>query len=173
MNQPETVHTSHIERMLRQMERSSRRWEKFVFPAMIAFILLAGYGFFLVYSVTRDMNMIAQFLDRDLRENMQSISTEMNEMSDHVDGMRQSVSAISFQMDPLRDLRPMLSEIQKLDDSLGRINGTMSSMDNSVGDMNESMTSLDESMYRMGDDVGDMNESFSSPVKMFKRMMPW
>lgn len=173
MNRPEEVHTVHIERMLRQMERSSRRWEKMVFPAVIAFILLAGYGFFLVVSVTRDMSMIAQFMDKELRHNMQLISSDMNKMSDHIEGMRQSVSAISFQMDPLKDLRPMLAEIQKLDNSLSRINGTMTSMDESVGHMNNSMTSLDSSMYRMGDDVNDMNESFSSPSKMLKRFMPW
>lgn len=164
---------SHIERMLRQMEHSSRRWEKMVFPAMIAFILLAGYGFFLVFSVTRDMSMIAQFMDKKLREDMLHISESVSTMSQHVEGMRKSVAAISYQMEPLQDLRPMLAEIQKLDDSLGRINGTMSSMDESVDGMNHSMTSLDDSMYYMGKDVDDMNDSFSSPVKMVKRFMPW
>lgn len=167
------VQTSHIERMLRQMEHSSQRWEKMVFPAMIAFILLAGYGFFLVFSVTRDMSMIAQFMDKQLRENMVQISQKMETMSENVDGMRKSVAAISFQMEPLQDLRPMLAEIQKLDDSLGRINGTMTSMDESVDGMNSSMTSLDSSMYYMGKDVDDMNDSFSSPAKMAKRFMPW
>lgn len=167
------VQNSHIERMLRQMEHTSTRWEKLVFPAMIAFILLAGYGFFLVYSVTRDMSMIAQFMDKDMREDMVKISQNMDTMSTQVEKMSKSVLAISYQMQPIEDLRPMLIEIKKLDDSLGRINGTMLSMDQSVGKMNRSMTSLDGSMYRMGEDVDDMNDSFSSPTKMVRRFMPW
>lgn len=171
--QEQAVQNSHIERMLRQMERSSTRWEKMVFPAMIAFILLAGYGFFLVYSVTRDMSVIAQFMDNDMRKDMIRISKNMDAMTAQVEKMGQSVAAISYQMEPLEDLRPMLIEIKKLDDSLGRINGTMLSMDQSVGHMNESMTSLDSSMYSMGQDVDDMNDSFSSPTKMVRRFMPW
>ena len=172
-DQHNEVQASNIERMLRQMERGSTRWEKMVFPAMIAFILLASYGFFLVYSVTRDMNMIAQFMDKEMRQDMIEISKNMDAMTVQVAEMSKSVLAISHQIEPIADLRPMLIEIQKLDDSLGHINNTMLSMDQSVGNMNESMTSLDNSMYYMGEDVDDMNDSFSSPTRMARRFMPW
>ncbi len=172
-DQHNEVQASNIERMLRQMERGSTRWEKMVFPAMIAFILLASYGFFLVYSVTRDMNTIAQFMDKNMRQDMIQISDNMDAMRDQFIVMTEFMDSISHQMEPIADMHPLLMEIQKLDDSLGRINNTMLSMDQSVGRMNESMTSLDDSMYYMGEDVDDMNDSFGSPTRMARRFMPW
>jgi len=167
------VHTAHIERMLRQMERSSRRWEKFVFPAMIAFILLAGYGFFLVYSVTRDMSTMASAIDVDFRSDVAVIRDDISKMVTQVEKMQQRMAEVSTKMDPLQDMTPLLAEIRKLDDSVSRISGSVDSMDDSVVGMTDSMSNLDDSMYYMGRDVGDMNDSFSSPTKMFKRMVPW
>lgn len=167
------VHTAHIERMLRQMERSSRRWEKFVFPAMIAFILLAGYGFFLVYSVTRDMSTMASAIDVDFRSDVAIIRDDISKMVVQVEKMQNRISEVSVKMDPLQDMTPLLAEIRQLDDSVSRISGSVRNMDESVVGMTDSMSNLDDSMYYMGRDVGDMNESFSSPTKMFKRMMPW
>lgn len=167
------VHTAHIERMLRQMERSSRRWEKFVFPAMIAFILLAGYGFFLVYSVTRDMSTMARVIDVDFRSDVAVIRDDISQMVGQVEKMQYHIAEMSVKMDPLQDMTPLLAEIRQLDESVGKISGSVQSMDESVVGMTDSMSNLDDSMYYMGRDVGDMNDSFSSPTKMFKRMMPW
>lgn len=167
------VHTAHIERMLRQMERSSRRWEKFVFPAMIAFILLAGYGFFLVYSVTRDMSTMAQAIDVDFRSDVAVIRDDISKMTVQVEKMQNRIAEVSVKMDPLQDMTPLLAEIRQLDDSVNRISGSVKNMDESVDGMTNSMSNLDDSMYYMGRDVGDMNDSFSSPTKMFKRMVPW
>jgi len=171
--QQEGVHTSHIERMLRQMERSSRRWEKMVFPTLIAFILLAGYGFFMVYSMTRDMSIIAQTIEIDFRQDVVHIRNDIGTMVDQVEKMQETMANMSVKMDPLQDFGPLLAEIKELDDSVGRISGSVDNMDESVVSMNNSMNNLDDSMYYMGRDVGDMNDSFSSPTKMFKRMMPW
>jgi len=159
--------------MLRQMERSSRRWEKMVFPAMIAFLLLAGYGFFMVYSMTRDMSIIAQTIEVDFRQDVVHIRNDINAMVAQVEMMQETMAAMSVKMDPLQEFGPLLAEIKELDDSVGRISGSVDNMDQSVVSMNDSMNNLDDSMYYMGRDVGDMNDSFSSPTKMFKRMMPW
>ena len=172
-HQPSAVQTSHIERMLRQMERSSRRWEKMVFPTLIAFLLLAGYGFFLVYSVTRDMSIIAETIELDFRKDVTVIRNDIHVMVNQVEMMQETMAQMSVKMDPFQDFGSMLAEMKELDDSVGRISSSVDNMDQSVVGMNNSMNSLDDSMYYMGRDVGDMNDSFSSPTKMFKRMMPW
>jgi methyl-accepting chemotaxis protein len=172
-NSQPVVQTSHVERMLRQMERSSRRWEKMVFPSLIAFILLAGYGFFLVYSVTRDMSIIAETIQTEFRQDVAHIRDDISSMVVQVEMMQETIADISVKMDPLQDMGPMLTSIRKLDESVNKISGSVNNMDNSVLSMNDSMGHLDDSMYFMGRDVNDMNDSFSSPTKMFKRMMPW
>lgn len=173
INPHEEVHTSHIERMLRQMERGSRRWEKMVFPTLIAFILLAGYGFFLVYSVTRDMSIIAQTIEEDFRGDVLHIRNDISKMVENVDKMQHTIASISVKIEPLQEMGPLLAEIKNLDESVNEISSSVNSMDQSVVSMNNSMGNLDDSMYNMGRDVDDMNDSFSSPTKMMRRMVPW
>ena len=39
---------------------SARRWEMIVYPSLLAFIILAGYGFFLIYSLTKDVHLVVE-----------------------------------------------------------------------------------------------------------------
>ncbi len=40
-----------MDRFVRVFESSARRWELVMYPAMLAFVLLAAYGFFLMLSI--------------------------------------------------------------------------------------------------------------------------
>ena len=40
-----------MDRLSEAFESSARRWELIVYPSLFAFIILAAYGFFLVYSL--------------------------------------------------------------------------------------------------------------------------
>ena len=144
-----------------------------MFPAMIAFILLAGYGFFLVYSVTRDMSVMARAIDIDFRSDVANIRDDISSMTEQVKMMQNHIAEVSVKMEPLQDMGPLLAEIKSLDKSVSKISGSVESMDQSVVGMTDSMENLDDSMYYMGRDVGDMNDSFSSPTKMVRRFMPW
>ncbi|MGB5456237.1 MAG: hypothetical protein WBO18_09740, partial [Gammaproteobacteria bacterium] len=43
-----------LSRLADTFDKSARRWEMVVYPSMFAFILLAGYGFYLIYHLTHD-----------------------------------------------------------------------------------------------------------------------
>ena len=61
---------------------SARRWEMIVYPSLFAFILLAGYGFYLIYSLTQDAHQMAL--------NMQSISGNMVVISERMVAVSQN-----------------------------------------------------------------------------------
>ena len=44
-----------LERLANTFDNSARRWEMVVYPSLFAFVLLAGYGFFLIYRLTHDI----------------------------------------------------------------------------------------------------------------------
>ncbi len=44
-----------MERLADTFESSAKRWELIVYPSMVAFIVLAVYGFYLVYTLSRDV----------------------------------------------------------------------------------------------------------------------
>lgn len=45
----------NLERFLCVIERSARQWQIIVYPSMVAFIVLAAFGFYLIYSLTGDV----------------------------------------------------------------------------------------------------------------------
>ena len=48
-----------MDKFARTFEASARRWELIVYPSMLAFIVLAAYGFFLIYTLTGDVGRLA------------------------------------------------------------------------------------------------------------------
>ena len=47
----------------KSFDKSARRWELIVYPSLFAFIILAMYGFFLIYSLTQDIRTMAASID--------------------------------------------------------------------------------------------------------------
>lgn len=164
------MNTKVLERYLEHMEQSSKRWEKMVFPAMVAFIVLAGYGFFLVNSLSSDMRSIATTLNQDFRREMISIGEDMHNMTEQVALMRDTVATMSDKMDPLA---PMLDEIAKLDQSVDSINVSVQHVDESIDHMDDSIDEMNRSVRSMGRDMDDISDSFDVPFGPMKKFLPW
>ncbi|MFN2168328.1 MAG: hypothetical protein ACK2U9_18960, partial [Anaerolineae bacterium] len=52
-----------IERLSQAFETSAKRWELIVYPSLFAFIILAAYGFYLVFSLAKDIHYLAISVD--------------------------------------------------------------------------------------------------------------
>jgi hypothetical protein len=146
---------STMERFVEGFEKSSRRWEIVVYPAMAAFILLSIYGFYLIYSLTRDLNLIAA--------NMGSMSANIQIMTSKMDTMDVSMSDMSGKLDTLQ---PMLSHMQAMDTS-------MEKMDRSIQGMEYSTRSMSYSNDQMRHAMQGMNYSVGRPMSIMNSFMPW
>ncbi len=104
-----------LERFVGCFERSARRWELIVYPALFAFVILAGYGFYLVYSLTHDMQTVAR--------SMQTMVTTMDEMSHKLDAME-----------------PMLMRMSEIDRSIRAITATNDAMRQQMAIMTHSVS---------------------------------
>lgn len=78
-----------METLSSAFQASARRWEMIVYPSLFAFILLAGYGFYLIYSLTQDAHQMAKNM-QDISNNMVVISERMIAVSQTTD--RQAVA---------------------------------------------------------------------------------
>jgi len=56
--------TDPLERLANTFDSSAKRWEMVVYPSLFAFVLLAGYGFFLIYRLTHDISTLSQSVTR-------------------------------------------------------------------------------------------------------------
>lgn len=74
---------------------SARRWEMIVYPSMFAFILLASYGFFLIYSLTKDVGNIAIEM-KSINHTMQAVVVNMERQTLTVQEMNGYVRNLSI-----------------------------------------------------------------------------
>ena len=51
---------SCMDKFATTFEASARRWELVVYPSLLAFIVLAAYGFYLIYTLTGDISRLAR-----------------------------------------------------------------------------------------------------------------
>lgn len=86
-----TVGDQSLERIAQAFETGMRRWELIIYPALFAFVLLAAYGFYMVYSLTRDVDRLSNDINRmteavapamtGMNRNMESISADVHQMN--------------------------------------------------------------------------------------------
>jgi len=144
--------TLAFERLSHAFETSAKRWELIVYPSMFAFIILAAYGFYLVFSLAKDVHYMAISIDSNmtvLASNMQSMSDNVSQMSASVRTMATSVEAMATDVETLK---PMLASMENL---------------------NQSLQVMTHTTGVMSYDMGNLNRSISRPMGFMNSFMPW
>ncbi len=141
-----------IDRLSQAFETSAKRWELIVYPTLFAFIILAAYGFYLVFSLAKDVHYLAISVDT----NMTVLASNMQSISDNVAQMSSSVRSMAVGMD-----------------SIARDVNTLEPMLGSIQDMDRAMQSMTLSTSSMRQDMAVMNQSISRPMQFMNWFMPW
>lgn len=148
-----------IARLSEAFETSARRWELIIYPSLFAFVILAAYGFFLVYRLAGDVHYLALSVDSNMSAvaaNMQQVSTNMNQLTDNVRSMTVSMDSMEQKM---ATLDPMLNN--------------MTSIDQSMRDMNQSTRWMTVSTHNMQYDINRLNNNIGRPMGFMNSFMPW
>ncbi len=148
-----------LDRLSQAFENSARRWELIVYPSLFGFILLAGYGFFLIYSLTKDVHYLAISVDSNMTvmaSNFQSVSDNMDRLTANVRAMAANMKSID---ENVATLEPMLTN--------------MTSMDRSMDSMERAIKAMTISTHNMRNDMAIMNQSVSRPMSFMNSFMPW
>jgi len=152
----EQINAYAIDRLSQAFETSARRWELIVYPSLFAFIILAAYGFYLVFSLAKDVHYLAISVDSNmtvLASNMQSVSDNMGQLTANVRTMSVSVESMSRDVSTLE---PMLTNIEQ---------------------MGQSMESMTYATHHIRDNMSVMNRNIGNgitrPMSFFNTFMPW
>lgn len=140
------------DRLAQVFESSARRWELIVYPSLFAFIILAAYGFYLIFNLAKDVHYLAISVDTNmtvLASNMQSVSDNMGQLSVNVRTMAVSVESMNKKVGTLE---PMLANINS---------------------MEKSLTSMTYATHHIGRDFNVMNRNISRPMSAMNTFMPW
>ena len=152
--------TDPLERLANTFDNSARRWEMVVYPSLFAFVLLAGYGFFLIYRLTHDIATLSQ-----------SVTHMAVIVSDAMPRMTKDLNVMTHSMDNMTgDIGGMTTEITSMS---GQMN-SLTPMSKNIQSMTHNIGSMNRSVYGMQRDMHGMNSTVSSgPFGMMNDVMPF
>lgn len=169
-----------LDRFAHSFETSARRWEFVVYPSLFAFAILATYGFFLIYSLTKDMSTLAQHVDPEMAENLGTMAQYVGAMSGNMDLMRQQIQKMANHIDR------MDTNIAVLNTSVGQMNENLDLMERHTSKISEQLDTLHPilaNMQLMTDAMGRMTVStgvmsheahkIGRPMSFMNQFAPW
>jgi hypothetical protein len=134
----------------------TRTLQMIVYPAMVAFIILSAYGFYLVQSLTTDVHR--------LTSTIANMNTSVDSNMTKITG---SIASMNSQMGSLVD-----STGQMANNIVG-MNGSTQDIAGNMQQMNASTQNMAVSTYNMQRDMWSMNKNISGPMKMFNKFNPF
>ena len=132
-NKQLNLDTECMERLADTFENSAKRWELIVYPSLVAFIVLAVYGFYLIYTLSRDVHN----LSLTITTLTISVDRNMNEMTDTI--------------------RTMDNTMVKMNNSIRNMDQNVAVMTQNVASMTYSTNSMAASTYYMRRDMRDIS----------------
>ncbi len=121
----EHVLSKSMDELTKVFTVSARRWEMIVYPSMFAFILLSAYGFFLIYSLTHDVTIVA--------EQMVAISEDMHSIVLNTDTISKNMVVMTHTMDSQSaSMHEMNMHMRDINMSMNQMRYDLSVMNHSV-----------------------------------------
>jgi len=152
----------YMSQFARSFEASARRWELVVYPSMLAFIILAAYGFFLIYQLTSDINKITYQM-ADIQESMVNINKNFSSTTNNMNTVGKNMVKITGYM------KQMSHDIKEQNAAMGAIVVTMQDMTRSIDSMSYTMYYMRYDTRLMGRNI----ENVSGPMRFMNNFLPW
>ncbi|MCK5727241.1 MAG: c-type cytochrome [Thiotrichaceae bacterium] len=143
------------------------RWKYAIAPAMLTFVLLIGFMFYLIYGMLQRM----QDLSRDINAMSVVIIEAMPVMQGGILGMSSRMQYVGEDMSKMSGNMEDMSKA--IVDSMPKLEKNVASMSNNVEEMTVATTSMSETTHNMGQNLWDMNRNFSKPLSAMNKMLPW
>jgi len=134
-----------LEKLSNAFMASARRWEMIVYPALVAFIILAAYGFYLIYSLTTDIS--------EVTKDMHKITITMERVAGNMDSISQNMSSISQNMVAMT--------------------ATLDGQSKSMHNMEYQMRGMNMSIAQMRNDMSNLNQNVGRPMSFMNNFIPW
>jgi hypothetical protein len=155
-----------LERFAKSFEASAQRWELVVYPSLFAFIVLAIYGFYLIYSLTQDMHVLAKSMDPIMGEHMEIMASNVSVLSESVELMTKEVAKMSVNLESMNEIMVTMKEDT----------GTMAVKMDALAPMAANMAVMNRSMQAMTLNTGVMTQDMRQmgrPMGILNSFVPW
>jgi uncharacterized protein YoxC len=147
---------SELQEFESKADNTTKRMKMLVYPAMVAFFILSAFGFYLIFSLTSDVNRMANtivHMSDSIDSNMTSISGTMNHMSGTMDTLGTSTQTMS--------------------NNVGEMTKTTNEMSGAITGMKPAIYDMAASTNNMQRDFWSMNKNISTPLSFMNNFLPW
>jgi len=147
---------SELQEFEKKADASTKRMQMLVYPAMVAFFILAAFGFYLIYSLTSDVRRMTNTfvgMSDSIETNMDSIAGTMGNMSGKMDSLVNSTESMS--------------------NNVGDMTSSTNDIVNSMSGMRSATYDMAASTNNMQRDIWSMNKNISTPLSFMNNFLPW
>jgi len=162
---------------VKMQEQTNSKFEKFFLPSLLVFSLIVIGFFVVIYSITQDMNRLANTMDYSMSKNMDLMSVSVDNISNDMSQITSSVSSMDNNFAKVNDNMDIIaSKLDNLDSmaaDLSNMNVKMNILEPmlmNMKEMNNNMSTMVYSMQWMQHDISTMRASFAKPMSMINKM---
>lgn len=112
------------------ISKAIQRWERVILPMMFGFILLAAYGFYLIFNLVYDIGMISN----NVAQMTMTVDRNMIAITDELRDMKHDVRAMS------KEVAQMNQGIQQLNANVAHIDYSAERMSNDLWDLSRNIS---------------------------------
>jgi len=192
---PNDPAAEQLERLVCHLEDVAQSWSKIVYPALFAFIVLAIYGFYLIFSLTTDVRKVADSMrvittSFGVAESNDEEGSHMSNMADAVESMSEDMEDMRFSVKDLtKEIKTVSADVNVMSDNVGKMTGYFYEVNTNMGAMTHQLANLGPMLEKlnnmdystqimagsteyMGRQLGDINHDMS-PGGFMSRFMPF
>jgi len=147
----------------KKADATTKRMQILVYPAMVAFIILASFGFYLIFSLTSDVNRMADTITHmsdSIDRNMNSISGTMGHMSVKMNSLADSTQTMS-------------TDVGSMSKNVGSMTDNTVAMVKSISGLRAATYDMAASTNHMQQDMWSLNKNISTPLSFMNNFLPW
>jgi len=102
---------SELQEFEKKADATTKRMQMLVYPAMVAFFILSAFGFYLIYSLTSDVERMANtfvHMSASIEKNMESMTGNIDHISNDIGTMTNTTGQMS---DSISGMKPAIYDM--------------------------------------------------------------
>ncbi len=102
---------SELQEFEKKADASTKRMQMLVYPAMVAFFILSAFGFYLIFSLTSDVERMANtfvHMSNSIEKNMDSMTGNIDHLTKDIGTMTNTTSSMS---DSISGMKPAIYDM--------------------------------------------------------------
>lgn len=145
-----------------------QRLQLIVYTALFAFIVLAAYGYYLIFNLTHDVHSLSndvQHMTRSVNKMSLSVTTNMELISKNMMQMQRSTALIAETV--AKTMPEMSANTTTMTNTARNVSDRIDGISTNIQAMSVGLTAMQRDMW-------SMNKTLSNPAEsVFDSMMPW